>query len=241
VIYRYGYVLQNNVFDPKLDSINSLVWYLIYGLVEVTIGMVLMYFAKYMVVAILSPLLAHISEKTERILTKEKQKYTWNQFKEDIIRAVKLMIRNLMWYYIYFVSIQLVAFIFWEKPSESPLQWLIILIASYYYGFSFLDYINERRRRNVSESIIFIRKHSGLAISIGLFYYLMIFVPVDLRIFFEYTLTFENTFELIRQLFWWVLAASAPIMGIVSATLAMYEIDKPISQQIIEPLENENI
>jgi hypothetical protein len=30
-------------------------------------------------------------------------------------------------------------------------------------------------------------------------------------------------------------------MGIVSATLAMYEIDKPISQQIIEPLENENI
>lgn len=241
VIYRYGYVLQNNVFDPKLDSINSLVWYLIYGLVEVTIGMVLMYFAKYMVVAILSPLLAHISEKTERILTKEKQKYTWNQFKEDIIRAIKLMIRNLMWYYIYFVSIQLVAFIFWEKPSESPLQWLIVLIASYYYGFSFLDYINERRRRNVSESIIFIRKHSGLAISIGLFYYLMIFVPVDLRIFFEYTLTFENTFELIRQLFWWVLAASAPIMGIVSATLAMYEIDKPISQQIIEPFENENI
>jgi CysZ protein len=234
LIYRYGYVLQNNVFELKLDSINSLVWYLIYGLVEVTIGMVLMYFAKYMVVAILSPLLAHISERTERILTKEKQKYTWSQFKEDIIRAIKLVIRNLMWYYIYFVSIQLIAFIFWEKPSESPLQWIIVFIASYYYGFSFLDYVNERRRRNVSESIIFIRKHSGLAISIGLIYYFMIFVPVDLRIFFEYSLTFENTMELIRQLFWWVLAASAPIFGIVSATLAMYEIDKPESQMEIE-------
>ncbi len=240
VIYRYGYVLQNNVFEPKLDSINSLVWYLIYGLVEVTIGMVLMYFAKYMVVAILSPLLAHISEKTERILTKEKQKYTWNQFKEDIIRAVKLMIRNLMWYYIYFVVIQLIAYIFWEKPSESPLQWLIVLIASYYYGFSFLDYVNERRRRNVSESILFIRKHSGLAISIGLIYYVMIFVPVDLRIFFEYTLTLDNTFELIRQLFWWILAASAPIMGIVSATLAMYEIDNPTIQNTSETIEKEN-
>ena len=230
VIYRYGYVLQNNVFGLKLDSINSLIWYLIYGLVEVTIGMVLMYFAKYMVVAILSPLLAHISERTERILTKEKQKYTWSQFKEDIVRAIKLVIRNLMWYYIYFVSIQLIAYIFWEKPSESPLQWIIVFIASYYYGFSFLDYVNERRRRNVSESIIFIRKHSGLAISIGLIYYFMIFVPVDLRIFFEYSLTLENTLELIRQLFWWVLAASAPIFGIVSATLAMYEIDKPESE-----------
>lgn len=230
IIYRYGYVLKNNVFESKLDSINSLIWYLIYGLVEVTIGMVLMYFAKYMVVAILSPLLAHISERTERILTKEKQKYTWSQFKEDIIRAIKLVIRNLMWYYIYVVSIQLIAYIFWEKPSESPLQWLIVLIASYYYGFSFLDYVNERRRRNVSESIIFIRKHSGLAISIGLLYYVMIFVPVDLRIFFEFTYTTENVLELIRQLFWWVLAASAPIFGIVSATLAMYEIDKPSSQ-----------
>jgi len=234
VIYRYGYILQNNVFEPKLDSINSLVWYLIYGLVEVSIGMVLMYFAKYMVVAILSPLLAHISEKTERIITKEKQTYSWNQFKDDVKRAIKLMIRNLMWYYIYFVTIQLISYIFWEKPSESPLQWLIVLIASYYYGFSFLDYVNERRRRNVSESIVFIRKHSGLAISIGLFYYFMIFVPVDLRIFFEYTLSLENTFELIRQLFWWLLAASAPIFGIVSATLAMYEIDKPVFNKEVE-------
>lgn len=184
-----------------------------------------------MVVAILSPLLTYISEKTERILTEEKQEFSWSQFKEDVVRALKIMIRNLMWYYIYFLFIQLIAFIFWKKPSESPLQWIVILIASYYYGFSFLDYVNERRRRNVSESIVFIRKHCGLAISIGLIYYLMIFVPVDLRIFFEYTLTLENTYELIRQLSWWVLAASAPIFGIVSATLAMYEIDKPNSQK----------
>ena len=50
----------------------------------------------------------------------------------------------------------------------------------------------------------------------------------------------ENTFELIRQLFWWILAASAPIMGIVSATLAMYEIDKPTIQNISETIEKAN-
>jgi hypothetical protein len=50
----------------------------------------------------------------------------------------------------------------------------------------------------------------------------------------------DNTFELIRQLFWWILAASAPIMGIVSATLAMYEIDKPTIQNISETIEKEN-
>lgn len=229
-IYNYGYQLKNNVFEAKLDSINSLVWFLIYALIEVSVGLLLMRFAKYLVVALLSPLLAHISEKTERILTGEKQKYTFQQFKEDIIRAIKLIIRNFIWYYLYFLIIQVIAFIFWENPSESPLQWLNVLICAYYYGFSFLDYVNERRRRNVSESIIFIRQHAGLAISIGLIYYFMIYVPVDLRIFFEYTLTLSNTFELIRQLFWWILASSAPIFGIVAATLAMNEIDPPASE-----------
>ena len=76
---------------------------------------------------------------------------------------------------------------------------------------------NERRRRSVNESIVFIRNHSGLAISIGLLYYFMIFVPVDLKIFFNYTLTLSNTLELFIQLFWWILASSAPIVGIVAA------------------------
>lgn len=226
-IYYFGYQLKNNVFEAKLDTINSLVWYLIYALVEVSVGLLLMRFAKYLVVALLSPLLAHISEKTERILTGEKQKYSWQQFKEDVIRALKLIIRNFILYYFYFLLIQLVAFLFWDNPSESPLQWLNVLICAYYYGFSFIDYVNERRRRNVNESILFIRQHSGLAFSIGLLYYFMIFVPVDLRIFFEYTFTLSNTFELFQQLFWWMLAASAPILGIVAATIAMNEIDPP--------------
>jgi CysZ protein len=226
-IYYYGYSLQNNIFEPKLDSVNSLVWYLIYALVEVSVGMLLMRFAKYLVVAILSPLLTHISERTERILSKNKAPYNWAQFKEDVIRAVKIIIRNFIWYYFYFLIIQLIAFIFWENPKESPLQWLNVIICSYYYGFSFIDYVNERRRRNVKDSILFIREHSGLAIAIGLLYYFLIFVPVDLRIFFEYSLTWNNTIELIRQLFWWILASSAPILGVVAATLAMHEIDPP--------------
>jgi len=226
-IYYYGYTLQNNIFEPKIDSINGLVWYLIYALVEVSIGLLLMRFAKYLVVALLSPLLTHISERTERILTKKKANYSWEQFKEDVIRAIKIIIRNFIWYYFYFLIIQLIAFIFWKNPKESPLQWLNVIICSYYYGFSFIDYVNERRRRNVKDSIQFIRQHSGLAISIGLVYYFLIFVPVDLRIFFEFTFTWDNTLELIRQLFWWVLASSAPILGVVAATLSMHEIDPP--------------
>jgi CysZ protein len=239
-IYQVGSWIQYRQFDTDTSTMNGIVWYLIQLMLEISIALLLMQFSKYMVVTILSPLLAYLSQKTEKIITGNHYPFNKQQFWLDIKRGLRIVVRNIMWQYFFFLVIFAFCAIFWDNIHESPVFYITYLISFYYYGFSFLDYVNERRRRNVSESILFIRKHSGLAISIGLIYYVMIFVPVDLRIFFEYTLTLDNTFELIRQLFWWILAASAPIMGIVSATLAMYEIDKPTIQKENEFLEEEN-
>ena len=239
-IYQVGSWIQYRQFDTDTRTMNGIVWYLIQLMLEISIALLLMQFSKYMVVTILSPLLAYLSQKTEKIITGNHYPFNMKQFWLDIKRGLRIVVRNIMWQYFFFLIIFAFCAIFWDNIHESPVFYITYLISFYYYGFSFLDYVNERRRRNVSESILFIRKHSGLAISIGLIYYVMIFVPVDLRIFFEYTLTLDNTFELIRQLFWWILAASAPIMGIVSATLAMYEIDKPTIQKENEFLEEEN-
>ena len=224
-VYKLGFYLQNLTHKPNIYSVNEMVWFLIYVLIEVTIALMLMRFTKYLVVALLSPLLAHITEKTERIITKTKTPYSLEQYIIDIKRALVILIRNLMWYYSYFVIIQIVCYIFWEEPKNSPLQWLNILICAYYYGFSFLDYVIERRKKTVSESILFVRKNAGLAITIGLGYSALLWVPVDLDVFFNYTLTFAQTKEAIIQLFWWLLASTAPILSCVCASLAMQQID----------------
>lgn len=230
-VYKLGFYLQNITHDPSFYSINGMIWFLIYVLIEVTVALMLMKFTKYLVVALLSPLLAHITEKTERIITNTKTTYSLEQYIKDIKRALVILIRNLMWYYSYFIIIQIICYLFWEEPKDSPLQWLNIIICAYYYGFSFLDYVIERRKKSVSESILFVRKNAGLAITIGIGYSVLLWVPVDLDVFFNYSFTFLKTKEAIIQLFWWVLASTAPILSCVCASLAMQKID-PIKTQL---------
>ena len=43
-----------------------------------------------------------------------------------------------------------------------------MFVAFYYYGFGFIDYINERRRMNIEQSVIFVKKNKGFAVGLGL-------------------------------------------------------------------------
>src|SRR5690606_4083313 len=135
-------------------------------------------FSKYLVVILLSPMISHLSMKTEKILTGNTYPFSFNQLIQDIKRATKIVIRNLMWEYFFFLIILIVSFLGWENPRSSPVFYLTFVIGFFYYGFAFLDYINERRRLDIDESIIFVRNHRGLAIAIGGFYSLLILVPL---------------------------------------------------------------
>ena len=231
VLYRVGYYLQNRTYIPHFDSVNSIVWYLINRMIEVSIALMLMRFTKYLVVGILSPLLAHISEKTERIITGTKTPYSLLQFIKDVKRAIIILIRNFMWNYAYIIALYIICFVLWDQTNKSPFLVLVFFIDAYYYGFSFLDYTIERRKKTVSQSIIFIRKNTGLTLMIGLGFSVLLIVPVDLEILFNYSFNLSKTIELIIQLFWWILASISPIWACVASTIAMQEID-PIKQKV---------
>lgn len=227
-IYQFGYFMSTRVFTTEVQNMNDIVWYLIKLFLEISIAVLLMNFSKYLVVAILSPLLAYLSLKTERIITGNTYKFDYAQFLIDIKRAIKLVTRNFMWYYFFFLVVLLISFLFWDKPNESPVFYLTYFIGFYYYGFSFVDYVNERRKLTVDESIIFMRKHRGLAIGIGLIYSLLILVPVKLSAlfgwyrFFDEPLTVFTNF--VAHFFLWFCASFAPILASVASTLAMDKI-----------------
>ena len=224
-LYRVGYYLQNRVDVPVFDSVNSIVWYLINRMIEISIALMLMHFTKYLVVGILSPLLTYVSEKTETILTGNTTPFSLVQFIKDIKRALVILVRNFMWTYAYIIIIFIFCFIFWKDTAKSPFVFLVFFIDAYYYGFSFLDYVIERRKKTVSESILFIRKHTGLTLMIGMGFSVLLLVPVDLEIFFNYKMTVSKTIDLSIQLFWWVLASFSPIIATIAATIAMQEVD----------------
>lgn len=228
VIYKLGDIIQHHYYKPDVETMNEVIWYLMYLLAEITVAILLMKFAKYLVVVILSPLLSYLSVKTENILTGNKYPFNFRQLIHDIRRAMQIVVRNIMWEYFFFLIILIVSYFGWEDPKKSPVFYLSFAIGFYYYGFAFIDYINERRRLNLDESIQFIRDHRGFAIAIGMIYSLFILVPVDISALFVWqdfnVSPFTNIGKFLVHLLLWILASSAPILAIIAATIGMNDI-----------------
>jgi len=228
-IYKIGESIQQRQYSPSTENMNEIIWFLLHVLLEISIALLLMKFAKYLVVILLSPLLAHLSERTERILTGKKYPFDFEQFVNDVKRGIRIAIRNFMWEYFFFLIIFMVSVIGWENPRSAPIFYLTFLIGFFYYGFSFIDYVNERRKLDVDESIIFIRQRRGLAIAIGSVYTFLILVPVDLGILFsfngfeQYGFIYASGQYLIHLLLW-IAASTAPILAIVASTIAMNDL-----------------
>jgi CysZ protein len=161
------------------------------------ITQMLFYFSlfKYIWLIVGSPVFAYLSEKTASIIEEKEFDFDSKQYIKDILRGVKISLRNCLWQSVYMISILLLSLIpiaGWLTPL------LAVLVECYYYGFSMLDYSFERKKITASESIYFTGNHKGLAIGNGLLFYLLQVIPF----------------------FGWVLA---PAYSVVAATLSFHE------------------
>lgn len=170
---------------------------LIFGQIILNLILLLFYFSlfKYLFLIIGSPLFAYLSEKTEAIIEGKEFPFSFKQLMKDILRGIRLALRNMLWQTVYTVSILILAFIpviGWITPL------LALLVECYYLGFSMLDYSCERNKLSTSQSITFIGRHKGLAIGNGMVFYLMHFIPV----------------------LGWLLA---PSYAVIAATISLYK------------------
>ena len=184
--------------DRWLDRQRSgfLSFLFILGGIMVRLILVFFYFSlfKFLFLIVGSPLFAYLSEKTESIIDGRDFPFSLKQLFKDIIRGIRLAIRNLLWQTVYVVSILILSFIpviGWISPL------LTLFIECYYYGFSMLDYSCERHKLSMSQSIDFISNRKGLAIGNGMVFYLMHLIP----------------------LVGWILA---PAYAVIAATLSLY-------------------
>ena len=242
LIYYVGSLILQHSVKIQADNMNEIIWHLIYLMLEISIAVLLMKFSKYLVIAILSPLISEISMKTEKILVGRTYPFSWRQLYHDILRALRIIVRNMMWEYTFFLIIFLVSYLGWKDPVSSPIFYLTFAIGFYYYGFGFMDYILERLRLDMDQSISFVRKHRGLTVAIGTVYSVLILVPVDISALFDWTNFAINPLGFLSRFFLhlllWAMASAAPILAIVTATLAMHDLvdlsTNKHSQKIVE-------
>lgn len=227
-IYKIGDLIRAYTPDFEAHNMNEIVWLLIRLFIELSISIALMRFAKYLVVIILSPLLSHLSQKVEFIITGNTYRFEIPQLIHDIKRGFRIAIRNILWEYAFFILIFILAKLGSSSAEGIPLVIAIWFVSFYYYGFSFLDYVNERLKLNFEQSIQFTRKNRGLAVAIGALYSILIWVPVDLTALFDWSTFSDNPFEFLYRfivnLLLWVCASFAPIWSIVAATIAMNDL-----------------
>jgi CysZ protein len=170
----------------------------------IMIWIILMFFYfslfKYLWLIIGSPVFAYLSEKTGSLMEGTQYPFNGSRFFKDMLRGIRLALRNSLWQTVYTVSILLLSFIpivGWVTPV------ICLFVECYYYGFSMLDYSCERHQLSPSQSIAFIGNRKGLAIGNGLVFYLMHFIPV----------------------LGWVLA---PAYAVIAATISLYYQEKSV-------------
>jgi CysZ protein len=163
---------------------------------KVLLFFVFAYISGYIIIILMSPLLAYLSEKTEQILTGKKYSTSILQIIKDVIRGITIAIRNLLLEILFMIMAFLVSFI----PVIGWIGTIVLfLVSSYYYGFSFIDYINERKKLTIRESISVGQKYKWIAISNGAVFSVSLFIP------------FCGTF----------ISLFVSIIAVVAATLAM--------------------
>ena len=149
---------------------------------------------KYLFLIIGSPVFAYLSEKTESIIEGKEYPISMRQLGKDIVRGMKLALRNSLWQTVYSISIllfSLLPVVGWVGPL------IALMVECYFYGFSMLDYSAERHKLSPAQSIVFISNKKGLAIGNGLVFFMMHLVPVIGWIF-------------------------APAYAVIAATLSLY-------------------
>ena len=149
--------------------ISKLLFFVLYGL-----------FGGYIIIMLMSPVFAVLSEKTEGILTGNKYPFNGDQMMRDVVRGIMIAFRNMFIELGYMIVIFVLSFFI---PILGGVIGAVILffIASYFYGFAFIDYTNERRRLSLKQSVQFIRANKGLAIGNGIvFAAAMLYLLVEL-------------------------------------------------------------
>jgi len=162
------------------------------------LGLFYFYFSlfKFLFLIVGSPVFAYLSEKTSSIIEGKDYPFSFSQLLSDIVRGIRLALRNALWQtvYVFFILfLSLIPVFGWITPLIG------LFVECYYYGFSMIDYSLERSKLSPAASIDYIGQHKGLAIGNGLMFYLMHIVPF----------------------IGWILA---PAYAVIAATLSLYKI-----------------
>jgi CysZ protein len=198
--YFISSLLPEEVDNTFLQVLIKIFTFLISLFIKFLLGMILYNYLKYIVLLFCSPILAHLSQKTESIYSGIQSPFSFKQFIADISRGILVVLRNFILETGLYIASLLFIWIPIIKWFVLPIQWVFNW---YFIGYSLFDYSYERRGWPISKGTEFTRQYKSLAITHGFVFSQIMKVP-------------------------FLGICVAPIIGIVSATIAFLELERRI-------------
>ncbi|QXP64914.1 EI24 domain-containing protein [Polaribacter sp. R2A056_3_33] len=142
------------------------------GLFVLVIGFLLY---KHIVMALSAPFMSPVSEKIEiHINGNLKHNHRRTSFQEQLIRGIRISLRNIGKELLLTIPLLLLSFI---PIIGIFFTALLFLLQAYYVGFGNMDYTLERHF-NYKDSINFVGKKRGFAIGNGIVFMMCMLIPV---------------------------------------------------------------
>ncbi len=230
-IYYLGFVFQGlkseTIVNPE-DPIYVKSWYYFLRSLYALLAVVMFSFMRYILIIILSPVLSIVSERVERILTGNKYKFNLKQLIKDIKRTMNLAIRNIVWEMGIVYGFVIICYILaWVFGISDGIYYFVtgtfsMFVAFYYYGFGFIDYLNERQRLSINESVKFVQKNRWFAIALGSVFTL-VFVYSN-EYFNHIREDVASGWIFVLVIIASIILAMIPIVTMVAATLGVHEL-----------------
>lgn len=171
---------------------------IIYFLLSISIRLfiLMVYFSLFrnFIMIILAPLMAYIAEKTANYLGFNTGTFNYIVFIKNVWRSVLINTRNILKELILTLMLFLFSFI---PVFNLFTPFILIMVQSYFHGYSMMDYSMELNSLNIKQSINFMRNNKILAVSIGGIFYIIFLIP-------------------------YIGSILAPVYGTVAATIVTY-------------------
>lgn len=178
VAFTFSSIIQDKI-DLMVGTIGSGAIYeaihsVLSFFLKIVLGLILSIFGKYALLILMSPIMALLSAKTEEIITGKKFPFDSSQFMKDILRGILIVLRNMLIQ----LGITILCFtLIWIPLVGWFVSIFLFIISYYFYGFSMIDYVSERRKLNISKSASFVRKNKGMAMGNGFMFTLIFAIP----------------------------------------------------------------
>ncbi len=175
-----GYIVDLFFENMKPASHDQEILSLVHGvmmvIVRATIFFLYLKIYRYIILISMAPLFASISNKVQVIATGHKRKSCTRMYLMDCTRGMQIALRNFLIEALLSTIIIVVSFIIaWIIPL-API--LILILESWYVGYSFADYRNEHFDMSKKESRKLMWTYPGLVLGNGLFFNILLLIPI---------------------------------------------------------------